>query len=262
MIPTRITSFPPTTNHASDYAQCYCSTDRYVHVCGKLHTDIVSGGTGFVGGSILDDLLQAGFSVRAAVRSPSKSSVLTSTFQSYVDSDKLTFTTVADITDPKAFEQAVKGVDAIVHSASPIMSSDPEVDPQELVTPAVKGTTSVLEAARLYGEDIKRVVLTSSIVTLLQPHEKGYVYTEVRLWIVSYPVVLTGHQTDWFEKAPEIIAQYGSKTPSFVKYMASKVLAEKAAWAYMEENKPSFDLATVLPPWVWGVRLLSVFLID
>ncbi len=36
--------------------------------------------------------------------------------------------------------------------------------------------------------------------------------------------------------------------------MASKVLAERAAWEYIETNKPSYELVSILPPWTWGVR--------
>ena len=37
-----------------------------------------------------------------------------------------------------------------------------------------------------------------------------------------------------------------SNVPIFA-YAASKVLAEKAAWAYVEEHKPSYKVATILP---------------
>jgi nucleoside-diphosphate-sugar epimerase len=49
------------------------------------------------------------------------------------------------------------------------------------------------------------------------------------------------------------------KTPGPIKYVASKVLAERAAWSWVEKNKPTFDLVTVLPPWVWGVSILDPF---
>lgn len=35
-------------------------------------------------------------------------------------------------------------------------------------------------------------------------------------------------------------------------YRASKTLAERAAWKYVEENKPDWDLVTVCPPYVLG----------
>lgn len=35
-------------------------------------------------------------------------------------------------------------------------------------------------------------------------------------------------------------------------YRASKTFAEKAAWKFVEEEKPNFDLATINPPLVFG----------
>ena len=139
----------------------------------------IIGGTGFVGGHILRKLLNARFNVKAAVRSPSKAASLTSFFQSYVDSGKLTFVIVPDITDPTGFDEAVKGVEGIIHSASPLEPKDPQADPQELVEPAVHGTVGILGSALKNGSNVKRIVITSSIVTLFEPHEPGYVYSDV-----------------------------------------------------------------------------------
>jgi nucleoside-diphosphate-sugar epimerase len=38
-----------------------------------------------------------------------------------------------------------------------------------------------------------------------------------------------------------------------IKYSASKMLSEKAAWDYMKEHKPAFDLVVLVPSFVWGV---------
>lgn len=43
------------------------------------------------------------------------------------------------------FDDAVKGVDAVAHTASPFYTSNVK-DPQELIGPAVKGTTGVLRS--------------------------------------------------------------------------------------------------------------------
>lgn len=41
-------------------------------------------------------------------------------------------------------------------------------------------------------------------------------------------------------------------------YTASKALAEEKGWKFLEENKPSFDLATVNPVYVFGEALQDV----
>lgn len=97
-------------------------------------------------------------------------------------------------------------------------------------------TTGILsDAAKV--PSVKRVVITSSIVTLLEPKEGKYVYSEA----------------DWFDTAPKLVEQYGVGASGGIKYIASKVLAERAAWEYVAKNKPSYELVTVLPPWTWGV---------
>jgi len=46
-----------------------------------------------------------------------------------------------------------------------------------------------------------------------------------------------------------------------IKYRASKTLAERATWGFMEANAGSigFDVATILPCMVYGVRFALFF---
>ena len=94
--------------------------------------------------------------------------------------DQLETAIVADITVPGAFDDAVKGVDGIIHMASPyvIKVEDNETD---LILPALNGTKGILESARKYGSKIRRIVITSSFAAVadfprgLWP---GHVYEE------------------------------------------------------------------------------------
>ncbi len=58
-------------------------------------------------------------------------------------------------------------------------------------------------------------------------------------------------QSDWNTYSPTYVEQKG-KNAGIHKYRASKVLAERAAWKFMEDNKDmvKFDLTTILPPLV------------
>lgn len=60
-----------------------------------------------------------------------------------------------------SFDEAVKGVTYVFHTASPY-SLDTS-DPDKLIDPALKGTKNVLNAVAKHKDSIKRVVLTSSI---------------------------------------------------------------------------------------------------
>jgi nucleoside-diphosphate-sugar epimerase len=48
-----------------------------------------------------------------------------------------------------AFDEAVQGVDAVAHLASPFYTEGVK-DPQELIGPAIKGTVEVLESIQKY----------------------------------------------------------------------------------------------------------------
>jgi nucleoside-diphosphate-sugar epimerase len=60
-------------------------------------------------------------------------------------------------------------------------------------------------------------------------------------------------QENWDDASIAVVETKGRDAPPFIKYAASKTLGEKAAWKWMEEEKPSFDLVTILPGFIWGV---------
>ncbi|KAI1374405.1 NAD(P)-binding protein [Hypoxylon crocopeplum] len=200
-------------------------------------TILVTGGGGFVGGQIIRRALESGFSVRITARSASSAARTVSRFPSYAS--KLSTALIPDMTVPESYESAFAdgSITAIVHSASPFVLA-PEDNVRDLLEPAVRGATSVLEAALRYGGGkVTRVVATSSfasIVDLSQGLRVGYTYSE-KDW----------NPATWDEAAA---------ADGVTAYCASKALAERAMWDWMHAHagQASFSLATVCPPWIFG----------
>ncbi|KAJ7016547.1 hypothetical protein C8F04DRAFT_1160741 [Mycena alexandri] len=201
---------------------------------------LVSGANGYVAVWVVRTLLEEGYSVRGAVRSPDKGKHLTELFASY--GDKFELVIVPDITKEGAFDEAVKGVDAIEHTASPYhFQAD---DPAELIEPAVKGTVGILESARKYGKSIKRVVVTSSTAAVLN--------------VAPTPQILD--ESNWNDQAVEEVTEKGRAASAAAKYRASKMLAERAAWDFVKKYKDeiSWDLSVMNPPLVLGPTIHEV----
>ena len=78
---------------------------------------LVTGSNGYLAVWIVKKYLEVGYSVRGTVRSLCKSAFLKEKFADY--GECLEIVVVEDITKDGAFDEAVKGVDAIVHTASP-----------------------------------------------------------------------------------------------------------------------------------------------
>lgn len=128
---------------------------------------------------ILKTLLDQGFSVKAAVRNESKATYLRNKFSD--QASQLEFVIVEDFLAPNAFDEAVKGVSGIIHNASPVvLSPDPQLDPNDLIKPAVGGTLAVLNSA-LKSPTLQRVVITSSTGAVWEPMPSPAVYTEVSI---------------------------------------------------------------------------------
>ncbi|PSR87356.1 hypothetical protein PHLCEN_2v5173 [Hermanssonia centrifuga] len=198
---------------------------------------LVTGANGYIAVWVVKSFLDKGYSVRGTVRSESKTKHLTETFKAY--GDRLEVVVVEDITKEDAFDEAVKGVDAIAHTASPFhLNAD---DPNELITPAVKGTLSVLQSALKYGTTVKRIVVTSSTAAVISPDPNPRVFSE----------------DDWNDPAIKEVEEKGRDASAASKYRASKTLAERAAWDFVQKNKSKigWDLVVLNPPYVFGPTL-------
>lgn len=184
---------------------------------------------------MVKSLLQRGFTVIGAVRNASKGEYVKNLFEKEFPG-KFSYVIVEDITKEGAFDGAVKEVDAVAHTASPFHFQ--VTHPDDLLIPAVKGTTGILESILKYGNNVKRVVVTSSNAATYNLEGDGYVITE----------------KDWNVHDPKVVAEEGKDARAGTVYRASKTLAERAAWEFVEKHKGEikFDLVTILPPWVYG----------
>ncbi|TKA66577.1 hypothetical protein B0A49_04407 [Cryomyces minteri] len=207
---------------------------------------LVTGATGFIATHIIEMLVEAKYKVTATTRdaSASKTGKLYADFPAY--KGNVTFISVPDFTVPGAFDHAFQGepFDYILHTASPIpMVSDDVV--RDLIDPAIKGTTILLKAAHeLGGSSLKRFVLTSSGVTVIDTfRDKGDARAEK--WT----------EADWSPVTVEAAVE--AKHPGLA-YMASKTIGEKSAWEFMASAKPTYDLTTLLPVIVLGPNLNPV----
>ncbi|KAG7439978.1 NAD(P)-binding protein [Guyanagaster necrorhizus] len=195
---------------------------------------LVSGANGYIAIWVVRTLLERGYSVRGTVRSAEKGRHLLDIFKGY--GDKIEVVVVEDITTEGAFDEAVKGVDAIAHTASPFHLK--AVDPQELIGPAVKGTVGMLASALKNGSSVQRIVVTSSCAAILHVSPEPKVFSEV----------------DWNEQSIKEVGEQGKDASGIAKYRASKTLAERAAWDFYKKHKHEiqWDLAVINPPFVFG----------
>lgn len=202
-------------------------------------TVLVTGASGFIAVWVCKTFLEAGYTVRGTVRSAGKGDYLANLFKSY--GDKFQYVIVKDIAEDGAFDEAVKGVDAVAHTASPFHFE--AEDPQALIDPAVKGTVGILKSVEKNAPGVQRVVVTSSVAAVLDGSKPaGTIYTE----------------NDWNVSSLKAVEEKGKDAAGGDKYRASKTLAEKAAWAEVQTKKPTWDLATINPPMVFGPILQQV----
>ena len=185
----------------------------------------VTGASGFVAAHIVRELLERGYRVRGTVRSLRRREKYTFLTQLPGAADRLQLVE-ADLLTPGSYDTAVAGCDVVLHTASPyvINVKDPQRD---LVDPAVKGTLNVLVSAKAAG--VRRVVLTSSMAAISDEPIEGKVFSE----------------SDWNEQSSL------ARNP----YYYSKTMAERAAWTFMKEQSPPFDLIVINPFMVIGPSL-------
>ena len=89
-----------------------------------------------------------------------------------------------DLLSDDGWDDAMKGCEYLMHVASPFINIEPK-DENQYIRPAVDGTMRALKAAKSAG--IKRVVLTSSMVSMLENADKSIkVDSESYLQLINY----------------------------------------------------------------------------
>mmetsp|Transcript_42555 Transcript_42555/g.56161 ORF Transcript_42555/g.56161 Transcript_42555/m.56161 type:complete len:347 (+) Transcript_42555:23-1063(+) len=137
----------------------------------------------------------------------------------------------ADLMNAESLMSAIEGSDYVVHVASPFFFSG---DRDSLVGPAVNGTTAVMKACQ--ASKVKRCVVTSSCVSI------AFCAVEDR------PADNIYNESHWSNPDAE---------PCQNAYFASKTLAEKAAWDFVEKLpvEEKFELVTICPSFIMGPPL-------
>ncbi|WP_223623319.1 aldehyde reductase [Microbacterium sp. EST19A] len=186
---------------------------------------LVTGGSGFIAGHIIVQLLAEGHLVRTTIRSLDREGAVRDVLRDagMVGGENLEFV-AADLTSDAGWTDAVADVDHVLHVASPVQPGHVDNE-DDLIIPAREGALRVLRAARDGG--VKRVVLTSAFhaVSWGHPHD-DHVFTE----------------EDWTVLDGPGVDAYGK----------SKTLAERAAWEFVADEGQGLELVTMLPVAVMG----------
>lgn len=198
---------------------------------------LVTGANGFTAVHLVRELLEHGYHVRGTVRNESKVGYLKHLFAKY--GDKLGFAVVQDIVDDGAFDEAVQGVDAIVHVAANVGYNFKE--PNEAIDPAVRGMKGLIKSVLEHGQNVKRIVYTSSGAAIVHESANPKTFSDA----------------DWNDESPAECASKGAKASPVHMYRASKTMAERAAWELFEKHKSEgkWDLVSIIPNYIFGPSL-------
>src|SRR5882724_1044651 len=132
---------------------------------------LVTGGTGFLGAYIINELVNNGYEVKAIRRS--------NKLPFFIPVDVLNKVEwiQGDILDITGLEQAMEGMDTVIHSAAKV-STDPG-ERKEMYKTNIDGTINVVNAA--LEKKIKKLVYISSVAVLGRT-ENGATVNEGKQW--------------------------------------------------------------------------------
>jgi dihydroflavonol-4-reductase len=191
---------------------------------GNGDTVLVTGGSGYLGGWCIIELLKRGYGVKTTVRDLAREPQVREAVAAEVDPGDRLSVLAAELGSDEGWPEAVAGCDYVLHVASPFPSKQPK-DPDELIVPAREGALRVLRSALDAGA--KRVVLTSSVAAIRL--SEGAPTREL-------------NEDDWTDPDADGL------TP----YVRSKTIAEQAAWALARERGEEDRLAVVNPGAIIG----------
>ena len=182
---------------------------------------LVSGGSGYIAGFLIRQLVNDGWMVHTTVRSLAKEAAVRQLLA--VDNSRVKFF-AADLNADAGWTEAMQGCSHVAHLASPLPAGVPK-DADELIRPARDGALRALRAAKAAG--VKRFVMTSSVAAISYGRGRGvHHFTEA----------------DWTDLSK----------PGLTPYVQSKTVAERAARDWMAAEGGGMEYCSICPSVVLG----------
>jgi dihydroflavonol-4-reductase len=184
-------------------------------------TVLVTGGSGYIAGFLIRQLVAEGWMVHTTVRSLEREAAVRELLA--VDNRRLKFF-AADLMADAGWAEAMAGCSHVAHVASPLPSGVPK-DANDLIVPARDGALRALRAARAAG--VRRFVMTSSVAAISYGRGRGvHHFTEA----------------DWTDLSK----------PGISPYIQSKTVAERAARDWMAQEGGTMEYVSICPSVVLG----------
>ena len=184
-------------------------------------TVFVSGGSGYIAGFLIRQLVAEGWMVHTSVRDLAKEGAVRALLA--LDNNRLRFF-AADLSQDAGWAQAMAGCSHVAHVASPLPFGVPK-DANELILPARDGALRALRAAKAAG--VRRFVMTSSVAAVSYGRGRGvHHFTEA----------------DWTQLEGKGL------TP----YIQSKTIAERAARDWVAAEGGGIEYCSINPSVVLG----------
>jgi dihydroflavonol-4-reductase len=184
-------------------------------------TVLVTGGSGYIAGFLIRQLVSQGWTVHTTVRSLAKEDTVRQLLA--VDNSRLRFF-AADLNADGGWAEACAGCSHVAHVASPLPTGIPK-SADELIVPARDGALRALRAAKAAGA--KRFVMTSSVAAIAYGRGRGvHHFTE----------------KDWTDLSK----------PGLTPYIQSKTVAERAARDWVAKEGAGMEYVSICPSVVLG----------
>jgi len=184
---------------------------------------LVTGGTGFIGAYIIKELVEKGYAVRAITHSKSVPFFLPTHIKNAVE------WVSGDILDVTSLDEAMEGVDAVIHAAAKVSFGPKEK--KSLYKINIEGTANVVNIA--LEKNIQRLVHISSVAAIGRT-TSGETVNEEKKW----------HEGNWH-----------------TSYAISKYHAEMEVWRAAAEglNVIVINPSTVLGYGDWNTSSCAIF---
>lgn len=184
-------------------------------------TVLVSGGSGYIAGFLIRQLVAEGWMVHTTIRDLAREGTVRQLLA--VDNSRLRFF-AADLMHGAGWAEAMAGCSHAAHVASPVPTRTIK-DADELIMPARDGALRALRAAKAAG--VRRFVMTSSVAAVSYGRGAG---------------VHTFTEDDWSDLT----------RPGITAYTRSKTIAERAARDWVAQQGDGIEYCSINPSVVLG----------